>query len=847
MLTDSQYIMSSFKKNFSRCKERKIVLYGKGPFTKLILDIFKDFNIIGIMDRDIKNGFIYGKPVVSYKEILELQVDIIIVVSRPDSIKMVFERIYSFCDVNHIQLYGINGENLFYKFKSSRSAEEDIINIFERNFSSCKNKKIVLYGKGPRTKIIVENFPEYNIIGLMDKTEKEGWYYGKPILSYDDILEHGADLIISVTRSWTTQYVYNRIGKFCIFNHVSLYDICGNNLFETMGEITDDVEPNTYFDVNEDTLKEEIQKHDVISFDVFDTLIMRKTLRPSDVFEIVENKANKIGIKIEKFHLIRKMAETNNPKHNYNIYDIYKIVQELSGITNKEAETLLNLEVEVEKHVLIRREKMVEILEYAINLGKRVYLISDMYLTTLLLEQILENLNIKGYEKIFVSCDCELCKWDGLFARFKSEIPGESYLHIGDHQVADSYCAQQQGLDAFAILKASDMLEISSYASIKSYLTNVNERSLVGLFIAKAFNNPFSMYQTSGRLEIDKVYDLGYLYTGPLISSFMIWMINELKTNKYDDILFAARDGYLIKKLYDKAIGCLKIELPQGIYFQISREVALKATVMNEVDLEWLCILPYKENLRTVFQKKFKLSDDEIAIFDETKYKSVVSYGLAHKDIIFKKSRQIREHYLEYIESLGLKTQKKYAFFDLVASGTCQDSLVRILPFELVGLYLCNYDNPSGKGKDLYIKGMITEHRNVQDNSYASYLKDSYIYSNYEELNYQYKNYIFLETVLTSLDPSLSDVEAGGKLIYGEDKRSSSELEFVENMHHGIEEYFMDFISQLYVDTEEINPKIGDTLYSFKDIKYTNEHCKILDEFGLIDDLGLGTFPILRH
>ena len=33
-----------------------------------------------------------------------------------------------------------------------------------------------------------------------------------------------------------------------------------------------------------------ISEHEIISFDVFDTLIMRKTLYPEDVFEIVQNR-----------------------------------------------------------------------------------------------------------------------------------------------------------------------------------------------------------------------------------------------------------------------------------------------------------------------------------------------------------------------------------------------------------------------------------------------------------------------------------------------------------------------------------------------------------------------------
>lgn len=40
---------------------------------------------------------------------------------------------------------------------------------------------------------------------------------------------------------------------------------------------------------------------DVLSIDLFDTLIMRKTLYPTDVIEIVECKLKERGIHIENF------------------------------------------------------------------------------------------------------------------------------------------------------------------------------------------------------------------------------------------------------------------------------------------------------------------------------------------------------------------------------------------------------------------------------------------------------------------------------------------------------------------------------------------------------------------
>ena len=54
-------------------------------------------------------------------------------------------------------------------------------------------------------------------------------------------------------------------------------------------------------------LKKLIDSHDVVSFDIFDTLIKRNCMYPTDVFQIVENRFNLDNNKdkIENFKTIR--------------------------------------------------------------------------------------------------------------------------------------------------------------------------------------------------------------------------------------------------------------------------------------------------------------------------------------------------------------------------------------------------------------------------------------------------------------------------------------------------------------------------------------------------------------
>lgn len=830
MLTENQYIIESFEKNFSSCKAKKIVLYGKGPYTKLILDTVRGYNIIGIMDRDIRTGIIFDKPVLSYKQVVEQGTDLIIVVSRPNSIETVFRRIHVFCSVNYIQLYGIDGENLFDKFHVDHGQDEGVVYTFEKNFASCKNKKIVLYGKGPRTRMIVEALPDYNIVGLMDKREREGIYFGKRILTYEEVRELEVDMIIAVTREHSTPHVYNRINRFCSSNHIMLYDVNGENLIEKYGKTEHYVEDDPYFYVCEESLRKAIEDHDVISFDMFDTLVMRKTFFPTDVFEIVAQRAQREGIIVDNFKRFRIKAERECVVNHGNIYDIYESLQKITQISDKEKGRLTEIEIETEKDVLIRREKIVEMFDYAISLGKKVCIISDMYLTEKILREILEGLGIKGYDKFYVSCDYCVSKGCGIFEVVKRQVSGSNYLHIGDNKIADGLCAQNSGYDTFIIQKASDMLEISSYGEIGTIIQTANERAVIGLFIAKAFNNPFALYHSEGKLEVKDSYIYGYLFIAPLVTKFMLWLISEIEARKYDDVLFSARDGYIILQLYREAKRYLKKEyLPEGIYFPTSRLLNASISRMTEEDIIYSAEQPRSYTPEMMLMRKFKLKEEEIEPYQEEIYHSVVEYALAHKEKIFKRSEDNRENYFKYIDKMGLESGKRYGVFDFVSSGTSQYDMSRVAPFEIEGLYACFYDIEKENRRKLPVRAMHIDNY-PQNNSYTSYNSKTYLF----------ENYVFLESVFTSPEPSVEGVNINGDLIYGEEHRSKAELNFMTETQKGIKDYFCDFLFHLYVENSSISMTAVDECYRYRELKYTNEHCKELDDLSVFEDLGYG-------
>ena len=838
MMTDEQYLVYIFEENFRQYQHKNIVLYGKGPMTKVLLDHFPDFNIIGIMDRQVESGLIYGKRVISVADLPYRSVDLIIRAARPESAKEVFKRIYKECEKYHIEIYGLNGDNLFETLQIPEEQTEpvDYIDIFREKFRDCWNKKIVLYGKGPRTQRLIECCQDYNIVGVMDKREKEGSIYGKPILDYEAVQALGTDMIVAVARQENLKYIYNRIHEFCSYHGILLYDIEGNNLFITQKNTPFIIEPDPYFDIEEEELRSQIRTHDIISFDMFDTLVMRKTLYPTDVFEILEDRAKKRGIGVKNLKKFRRDAEIETISEIPDIYRIYEEFQRLTGIGDEQKKELLQLEIEIEKDVLIPRYKMVDLLKYALECGKRVYIISDMYLPAAILQNILQGLNISGYEKIFVSCEYHKNKVTGLYEVFKNTVKGDSYLHIGDNFHADGTYARQNGLDSFYIKKASEMLAISSYAVIQGYTKNVNERIMVGLFVAKAFNDPFSLSRTDGRLDIDRIYPLGYMFIGPLITRFVIWLVRQMTSSDYEEILFSARDGYLIQKLYDRYLEKHKIKnAPKGIYFLSSRHAAVCASMQTEEDIRWISSLPFFGTPEQMIHESFDLPEEDVLPYNNERYSSIVEYGLAHKEKIYENSKKLAEHFRTYMKKIGLKPGKTYALFDFVSSGTCHFSLSKIAFCRLEGIYMCNYDCQKPDWRALSSRGMYIQNRVTEDNTYGAYISNNYFFG----------NYLFLETIITSLDSTLIGFTENGEPIYGEETRSHEEMQFVRDAQRGIEDFFNAYMA-LEVSEKEVSRKLVDKIYSFKDLRYTNEHCSILDNFYLREDMIHGSLPLGR-
>ena len=137
-------------------------------------------------------------------------------------------------------------------------------------------------------------------------------------------------------------------------------------------------------------IKDLIDNYKIISFDIFDTLLKRNTIKPIDIFELVEKKYNlKNKNKICEFKKLRieaeSIARSNSDKEDILLEDIYKEI----NLDDSVALNLMEIELNIEEEFLMQNIEMKKIYDYALYKGKEIIIISDMYLPKKFIESIL--------------------------------------------------------------------------------------------------------------------------------------------------------------------------------------------------------------------------------------------------------------------------------------------------------------------------------------------------------------------------------------------------------------------------------------------------------------------------
>ena len=199
-------------------------------------------------------------------------------------------------------------------------------------------------------------------------------------------------------------------------------------------------------------------------------------------------------------------------------------------------------------------------------------------------------------------------------------------------------------------------------------------------------------------------WKIGYKNFGILLYGFCEWLHKKNKQNKYDNIFFLSRDGFILKKVYS-----ILFPTEKSSYFYVSRRslalpIASKRKDVNEI-LNYLTLPPIFtiDILLSVFQidvnevqselENCKISLDEVfkrkSFKEDQRIKELVK--LIYKRISYI-SKQQEDLFNEYLEQE--KFRGNIAIVDIGWHNSIQKSLIELAHTESIhGYYMGVYDN----------------------------------------------------------------------------------------------------------------------------------------------------------
>lgn len=642
--------------------------------------------------------------------------------------------------------------------------------------SAFSGEKIALYGLGTETENIISEFlKKFQVVGLLDSYRTEGRLYGLPIISLESAIEADVKLIVVVARPGSCKAIARKIAEVCRENRIALFDIRGNDLCKAKKAVYQfrDIE-----EIRKDELRKMMAEHDVISVDLFDTLVMRQVLFPTDVFPLVENRLKESGYSVEDFCARRLECEKRLSKFSApTLEEIYESMIIEYGISDVRAGMLAELEWDIECEIVLPRKDICQLVEGAKALGKEIYIVSDTFYRKKQIEVLLSKCGISCYTEILASCEYGTGKRGKLFEHLKERVPNKSCIHIGDDITADVECAHQNGIDACQLYSGLDLLSCSGYLGLWDRMDTFSNRLRIGMFVARLFNSPFQFEDNDGKISVEKTQDIGYLFFAPIISDFVLWFHEQ--TKEIPNIWFSARDGYLIQRLYDEIQ-----EAKRSVYFLTSRIAAIRAGMETKEDIAYVESMKFSGTIQEQLKTRFHIEvgqDTESALLSD------------YSEEIFARSKIQKRNYKQYIQRLDLH-KGDIAFFDFVAKGTSQMYLERLIDQPLKGFYFLQLEEEQMRNKGLNITPFYKQEE----------LDTSVIFN----------DYYILETMLTAPDPSVEEIDKNGNPVYSEETRTKENIDCFLLVQSEIYTYFKTYLRLCPEKERKIDKKADEIFLS---------------------------------
>lgn len=428
----------------------------------------------------------------------------------------------------------------------------------------------------------------------------------------------------------------------------------------------------------------------VISFDIFDTLLVRHVLRPHDVFRLTAGMADaRYGV---NFLRMRAPAEAELGLPNPALDEIYTHMARRHRLSPETRAALREAELRCERAVLHARPAARALYDAARRLGKRVIAVSDMYLPASFLRDVLRE-NGMEVDALYVSCEQGARKSDGSLydrvAEAEGCAPGE-ILHFGDNRRSDAEQALKQGLCALWLPSVPALACPTPELWRETFAAACAAEPRTSPYLALALNRLYGDQTDFSRnvARLASLKEVGSLLLAPLLTAFAVRLATDKDLARtYGRLYFAARDGWLPFRVYERVRRRLG-GLP-AVYFAAGRRAyhpflyedflacldGIRMVAQPESHTLRLLLLAYLGDCPRTRELFALIGDDALDLpFLPNKQRCLAALR-PHVGLIDTFLQQRRERARRYYASLFAEEGERVLVFDLGYSGSIGEAL----------------------------------------------------------------------------------------------------------------------------------------------------------------------------
>ncbi len=451
---------------------------------------------------------------------------------------------------------------------------------------------------------------------------------------------------------------------------------------------------------------------DTISFDMFDTLLVRRTHNPDlvklPVARYISELAKDRGLDWD-WRMVQELRDDKEKEMRARTGESYvdheacypEFMAELLGAIfgSSAADELLDqvtdYELAMENTMLVPRVDIVTWVQELAAAGKRVFVISDIYLPASHLERLLDHAGILQHvEKVYSSADSYLAKASGRaypFVAAHEELLPARWLHVGDNPISDGFRPCELGVRSILLQDPEEF----------------RRRAIAARHYFYGLKRPFwrgrAIQQLMAPLEAENqprspLYREGYNFLGPIIAMFVHYVAERCREKQIKKLFFLSREGWMFKQVWEKTMPILYPDgrLPEIEYLYVSRQALAGASCayegMTQAKADIVFLPPGNRCFRDVC-RVFSLDAESMAPhlarhgldLDSVLSPAHEGFHIDHRrafeklirdpvyqDEVKAQSRHANDSLQKYLESLGFFEQRDVALVDVGWLGTIQ-------------------------------------------------------------------------------------------------------------------------------------------------------------------------------